>query len=941
MAVARFTPQAPDVKPGQVILPETLTVASPETRELFPGLLSAIREHCRGLLSGLRETFSSPRESAIAIADAVNAVRARLYLPALGLMAALALFLAACGPGNVVDPVDDDDAIADDDTVPDDDDDADDDTGPFCPPDPAALIQEPVNPEDPDTDFTVPEGDGSAGRGGTSIHVPSGAWNEPVCLRVTVAISAIDLPEGTQIPLAGIDVTPTNAAGEELSAQKDIEIHLPGHRGKVWTDHEGALAAVPVSFSPAGTKAATRRFSPFFLGSSAPAVERADVQKSAGRQVTIDLSVLDEGSRSLHLLDVSLTGPGGDIAILTRDPETGALQFQANLPAGTHTLLARVIDPYGQEGTLEIPLVIDPCEDVTCEDPEEACDPLDGVCRDPDGPCEPTPCENDAPCSVTPEGTAACACDTAHTGDTCANCAAGRMGEDCHVPVPTGVEVSGPATVLVGETRKFTAQVLMEDGSVHGDCDWTATGGIGTVDSEGDFTATAPGTGTVICTAGEISDSSPVITENPDVLGPDAPVPTQTDLEIGPAAAFFNITLTPSSDTVSVNVYKGGTLHEGAHPVTGGTPFTYTVSAFPAVAGAGPSAAEDLAGVWTFRGLDNAGNQGAPATVRVTVDTVPPGAPAVELADEPAGTTSVTVGPDYSSPVVSGLLPNPADTKAVFAVNSSGTEFPVSSYTEGDDHFSHSLPLASGTWTFAAEDRFGTRSAASAPLTVILDDTPPPAPSVGPGYETVQINIDQTEVPVPVTVSADTVTVLVYGTVTNPETGNPEQVLLDSVSVADQSPVDNGDGTLSFNLTLSRDDGTPPAGTHRLTAVDGVENESENAGTVDVEYAAPSLGDASFNSEIFGSLIVAGGFEYDVIIPATNAETFSVTIERLNGEPYYLPGTVTPESGVVDEDGNIKFVYRSGDTGGLQVRMTVEATGPGGTDIMVTEFILE
>jgi len=77
---------------------------------------------------------------------------------------------------------------------------------------------------------------------------------------------------------------------------------------------------------------------------------------------------------------------------------------------------------------------------------------------------------------------------------------------------PWGPVTPGQAFVLLGAQRQFTISVLQADGTPLAVCPtWTVTGGIGTVDASGVFTAgDTPGSGEVIATVGTLSERAEV-----------------------------------------------------------------------------------------------------------------------------------------------------------------------------------------------------------------------------------------------------------------------------------------------------------------------------------------------------------------------------------------------------------------------------------------------
>ncbi|HLF07051.1 MAG TPA: Ig-like domain-containing protein, partial [Thermoplasmata archaeon] len=80
------------------------------------------------------------------------------------------------------------------------------------------------------------------------------------------------------------------------------------------------------------------------------------------------------------------------------------------------------------------------------------------------------------------------------------------------------IEVTPPtATLSEGATQQFTATLRDAQGNqMNGTSTWSVTGGIGTIDSKGLFTAGTAGSGTVVGASGSVSDSATItVTGNP------------------------------------------------------------------------------------------------------------------------------------------------------------------------------------------------------------------------------------------------------------------------------------------------------------------------------------------------------------------------------------------------------------------------------------------
>ncbi|MCE5250198.1 Ig-like domain-containing protein [bacterium] len=86
------------------------------------------------------------------------------------------------------------------------------------------------------------------------------------------------------------------------------------------------------------------------------------------------------------------------------------------------------------------------------------------------------------------------------------------------------------ADILSGETVQFTATALDADGTaMEAEISWSVSGDIGTIDRNGLFTSTSPGSGTVIASSGSVTAEVPVTVANP--------APVLTSITITPASA--------------------------------------------------------------------------------------------------------------------------------------------------------------------------------------------------------------------------------------------------------------------------------------------------------------------------------------------------------------------------------------------------------------------
>ncbi|OPZ85790.1 MAG: Bacterial Ig-like domain (group 2) [bacterium ADurb.Bin429] len=104
-----------------------------------------------------------------------------------------------------------------------------------------------------------------------------------------------------------------------------------------------------------------------------------------------------------------------------------------------------------------------------------------------------------------------------------------------------------PAGLQVGATQQFTA-IIATNPPIPLSATFTVTGNIGTIDANGLFTATRPGTGTVTATSRDKSDSA-VVTVSPN--------PTNSRIDVSPRSSFI-----PANSAVQfeARIYSGDDL---------------------------------------------------------------------------------------------------------------------------------------------------------------------------------------------------------------------------------------------------------------------------------------------------------------------------------------------------------------------------------------------
>jgi len=101
--------------------------------------------------------------------------------------------------------------------------------------------------------------------------------------------------------------------------------------------------------------------------------------------------------------------------------------------------------------------------------------------------------------------------------------------------VVTTIDVTpATASVTIDETAQFTAAPKNEYGiEITATATWSVTGGIGTIDSSGLFTATTAGSGTVVATSGTVSGSAVVTVSSPEPVCGNSVVEAGEDCDDG------------------------------------------------------------------------------------------------------------------------------------------------------------------------------------------------------------------------------------------------------------------------------------------------------------------------------------------------------------------------------------------------------------------------
>ena len=292
------------------------------------------------------------------------------------------------------------------------------------------------------------------------------------------------------------------------------------------------------------------------------------------------------------------------------------------------------------------------------------------------------------------------------------------------------------------------------------------------------------------------------------------------------------------------------------------------------------------------------------------VDTTPPGAPSMDA------TGTMEVAENTTIPVT-GEVPNPEDTEKVQYRLNGGAWVDVDSYSPGDGDFSFDVEV--GTEPVKVEvqavDAADNESGSGDDLTLDpMDETPPEDPAVNP--DQVQVAPNDNEFEVSVSVNADVEEVNVY---------NSEGELVNNTVITQ--------GSTDFQLTVDHEPGVETDYTFTTVDVNG----NESPGTVvpvEVVYEAPVISGLDITCGEWGCL--SAGEVYPVTFNVTDATNGSASVELISGL-----GTAGSVDNFTLEDGVGRFEYTTGSTADDVVRITVEATGPGGNSSNSIDITLE
>lgn len=232
-----------------------------------------------------------------------------------------------------------------------------------------------------------------------------------------------------------------NGQFNTLTPQKPYRLTFGEDRATViYVDPETEQTSyVPFEITAEGSMATLDHASPFYLVNNAPVAAAEAV--ADGSSVQIDFTgTTDEGFSSAYFMTYQVWEGATKIREWT-GTLTGSLPA---LDGGSHSLVLRAVDPYGEESEVTKSVVIDLCQDAAtrCE-PWQTCRVIDGVCIG-DDPCDPTPCAHGT-CNNS-SGSAVCTDCGNWTGTTCNTCPTGfwiNGQSDCVTDLCYGVTCSG------------------------------------------------------------------------------------------------------------------------------------------------------------------------------------------------------------------------------------------------------------------------------------------------------------------------------------------------------------------------------------------------------------------------------------------------------------------------------------------------------------------
>jgi len=384
--------------------------------------------------------------------------------------------------------------------------------------------------------------------------------------------------------------------------------------------------------------------------------------------------------------------------------------------------------------------------------------------------------------------------------------------------------------------------------------------------------------------------------EAPDTTPPGAPALDQSDMTVGPAVTMVTISgdIPNPTDTAVVQMrMDGGSWVDIADYTAGDNRFMVNVV---------PGSDYD------FRTVDSSDNASSAVGLTVTVDSMAPMTPIVNLPD------TTTVGPNNLTVNVTGTIPQPADTVALEYQLDGGTWTAVIGYTAGDSAYSFNVD-GPAMVKLRVKDSFGN-AAETSTYTIDLDNTAPVDVMVDQAVQV--LPIAATEFTVNLTVSADTEKVYVY----------KDGVFYDEVLTGGQTmlavPVTHAAGTTA---------------TYGFAPLDQFENEG-NKTDVEVQMApAPTISNLAIDCSggPAPGYCASGGFGYPISFDSGNATKFTVTAERISGTG--TAGTV-PAGEINIVGSSNMFDYTTGSGGGSTIRITINATGLGGASISTIDVFL-
>jgi len=389
-----------------------------------------------------------------------------------------------------------------------------------------------------------------------------------------------------------------------------------------------------------------------------------------------------------------------------------------------------------------------------------------------------------------------------------------------------------------------------------------------------------------------ISEEATVNVELPDTTAPGAPALDQSDMTVGPAVTMVTISgdIPNPSDTATVQMrMDGGSWVDMSTYTAGDNRFMLDVA---------PGA------TYEFRAVDSSDNASGAVGLTVSVDTMAPMTPVVNL---PATTT---VGPNNLAVNVMGTLPQPADTVALEVQIDGGTWTAVTGYTSGDSTYSFNVN-GPAMVKLRVKDSFGN-TAETSTYTINLDNVAPVDIMVDKAIQI--LPIAATEFTVNLTVSADTEKVYIY----------KDGAFYDEVLTGGQT---------MFAVPVTHAAGT--TATYGFAPLDQFENEG-NKKDVEVQMApAPTISNLAIDCSGTSDLCLSGGLTYPVRFTVSDVTECTAIATTQSGT-----GTPGSTSSVTIVGNTGSFIYTTGQYGFDVIRINLTCMGAGGEESAFIDITL-